>query len=140
MKIEEIESLAIALEELELDGTNKEAIQRTSCSKHYYHLFHVVTVFFQTKFTDIYKSSGGATHQAIRVCCELLADHFNDKDFKKLALKLKTLHDIRVSADYRLIDSFNANNLLVMKIEKNKAILLIESLHSKYSSGFSKQA
>lgn len=140
MKIEEIESIAIALEDLEINGTCKEAIQRTSCSKHYYHLFHVVTVFFQAKFEEFYKSSGGATHKAIRVCCELLAEHFNDKDFKKLALKLKMLHDIRVSADYRLVDNFNANNLLVMKNEKNRAILLIESLHNKYSANLSKQA
>lgn len=140
MNIEEIESIAIALENLELVGTCKEALQRTSCSKHYYHLFHVVTVFFQTKFNDIYKSSGGATHKAVRVCCELLAEQFNDKDFKKLGLKLKILHDIRVSADYRLVDNFNANNLLVMKIEKNKAISLVESLHSKYSTILSKQA
>lgn len=140
MKIEEIENMAIALEEIEIDGTCKEAIQRTSCSKHYYHLFHVVTVFFQSKFEEFYKSSGGATHQAIRICCEFLAEHFNDKDFKKLALKLKTLHDIRVSADYRLVDNFNANNLLLMKTEKNRAILLIESLHSKYAASLSKQA
>lgn len=140
MKIEEIGNMAIALEEIEIDGTCKEVIQRTSCSKHYYHLFHVVTVFFQSKFEEFYKSSGGATHQAIRICCEFLAEHFNDKDFKKLALKLKTLHDIRVSADYRLVDNFNANNLLLMKTEKNRAILLIESLHSKYAASLSKQA
>lgn len=140
MKIEEIEFMAVALEGIEINGTCKEAIQRTSCSKHYYHLFHVVTVFFQTKFEEFYKSSGGATHQATRICCELLAEHFNDKDFKKLALKLKTLHDIRISADYRLGNNFNANNLLVMKTEKNRAILLIESLHSKYPTSLSKQA
>lgn len=132
MILREIEKLAISLESIDIDGIDKQALIRTSCSKHYYFLFHAVSECFSIGFNDVYKASGGATHQAIRVCCELLSEKFNDKDFKKLGLKLKVLHDYRVSADYRITDTFTIQNLQLMKIEKDRALLLIDSLLKKY--------
>lgn len=132
MILREIEKLALSLESIEIDGIDKQVLIRTSCSKHYYFLFHVISECFSVEFNDVYKASGGATHQAIRVCCELLSEKFNDKDFKKLGLKLKVLHDYRVSADYRITDNFTFQNLQLMKLEKDRAILLVKSLLKKY--------
>lgn len=132
MILREIEKLAVILESIDIDGIDKQSLIRTSCSKHYYFLFHSVSECFSNNFNDVFQSSGGATHKAIRVCCELLSEKFNDKDFKKLGLKLKVLHDFRVSADYRITDQFSNQNLQVMKIEKERAILLIDSLLIKY--------
>lgn len=132
MILRDIENLAISLESIQIDGIDKQAIIRTSCSKHYYFLFHMISECFSAGFNDVYMASGGATHQAIRICCELLSEKFNDKDFKKLALKLKVLHDFRVAADYRMTDAFTFQNLQLMKLEKDRAILLIESWLNKY--------
>lgn len=140
MKISEIGDLAVIFETIQLDGVERESIDRLSCSKHYYHLFHIVSNWLKTKFRAIFDCSGGGTHQAIRTSCELLADKFNDRDFKKLAFKLKQLHDMRVHADYRLGEDLSRHAILMMKSEKQKAIELISELDKKHSSETLKQA
>ena len=140
MEISQISELAEFFETFELDGIEKESIERLSCSKHYYHLFHVACEWLEERFNDIYICAGGGTHQAVRVSCELLAEKFQDRNFKKLALKLKQLHDIRVQADYRLADDFSKHTITMMKNEKERALILIAELDQKHSSEDLKQA
>ncbi|WP_180175859.1 hypothetical protein [Acinetobacter sp. YH12025] len=135
MEISQIGDIATILETHTIEGVDKECLDRLSCSKHYYHLFHVVCSWLDTKFKEIFDCAGGGTHQAVRVSCELLADKFEDRNFKKLALKLKQLHDLRVQADYRLADDFSKHAITVMKNEKARALNLIVELDQKYSSG-----
>ncbi|OOV83811.1 hypothetical protein [Acinetobacter sp. ANC 5600] len=140
MIIREIEDLATALEENDLSNVSAENLLRSSCSKHYYHLFHLVGEWLKRRFSSFIKSSGGSTHQTLRVCCELLSDHYNDKDFQKINLKLKALHDVRVHADYRLGDDFKTTNLMIMKSEKNRIFELITNIEVKYFSSQVKEA
>lgn len=140
MKISQLGELATFFENHEIEGVDKECFQRLSCSKHYYHLFHIVSCWLNAEFSSTLTCAGGATHQSIRTCCELLAEQHNDRNFKKLAMKLKHLHDIRVLADYRLADAFTDFNLQTMRAEKDRAINLIENLDSKYSNRALKQA
>lgn len=132
MDISQLDEVARYLENHEVDGLDKECIVRLSCSKHYYHLFHLICSWLCEKFKDTYECAGGKTHQSIRVACELLAEKLQDKDFKKLAMKLKQLHDLRVHADYRLDRVFSKNSIYLMTIEKQKIIELIEKLNKTY--------
>lgn len=140
MKVSELGDLASALEFQDIEGVNKESMQRMCCSKHYYHLFHVVCVWLESKFKETFDCAGGGTHQAVRTSCELLADKFQDRNFKKLAMKLKQLHDVRVHADYRLSNEFSEYSIMLMKNEKQRALLLITDLDQKHSSINLKQA
>lgn len=140
MEISQIGEIASIFETHTIDGIDKECLDRLSCSKHYYHLFHVVCVWLDTKFREVFNCAGGGTHQAVRTSCELLAEKFQDRNFKKLALKLKQLHDIRVQADYRLADDFSKHTITMMKNEKERALILIAELDQKHSSEDLKQA
>ena len=140
MIISQIGELARLLENHEINGIERECIQRTSSSKHYYHIFHVVSCWLNARFSSTLDCVGGATHQKIRLCCDLLAEQYKDKDFKKLAMKLKQLHDIRVWADYRLADVFSDFNLQIMSSEKERALALLEVLDQRYFETALRQA
>ncbi|MGY5392018.1 hypothetical protein [Acinetobacter sp. NigerLNRRAM0016] len=140
MNISQLGEIATYLENSELDGITKECIDRLCCSRHYYHLFHIVCAWLHMKFNEMSECAGGGTHQALRTTCELLAEKFDDKDFKKLAMKLKQLHDIRVHADYRIEDSFSKHAVLLMTTEKHRVIELIEKLDNIHAKQTLKEA
>lgn len=109
-----------------------EAIHRSCSGRYYYELFHAVKSFLSEKYPDEFKSSGGGTHEALRNCCILVSDKLNDDGFEKLELKLKTIHSIRVRADYFLDRKFTNGDLITAKVESERALALVEALYIKY--------
>jgi uncharacterized protein (UPF0332 family) len=109
-----------------------EAIHRSCSGRYYYELFHAVKSFLSEKYPDEFKSSGGGTHEALRTCCILVSDKLNDDGFEKLELKLKTIHNIRIRADYFLDRKFTKGDLITAKVESQRAIELLEALYIKY--------
>lgn len=109
-----------------------EAIHRSCSGRYYYELFHAVKTLLSEKYPEEFNSAGGGTHEALRTCCILVADKLNDNEFEKLELKLKTIHGIRVKADYFLDRKFTQGDLVTARVESERAILLIETLLRKY--------
>lgn len=119
---------------LEVSNSNidPECIFRICAGRHYYEVFHVVKEWLKTYYPDQYCAAGGATHQALRVCCNLLQDSENEDNFEKLELKLKALHDLRVNADYHLDRVFSSGKLITMKVEKERIYKLLDLLFAKH--------
>ncbi|ENU80137.1 hypothetical protein F975_01890 [Acinetobacter sp. ANC 3789] len=109
-----------------------EAIYRSCSGRYYYELFHAVKSLLSEKYPKEFNSAGGGTHEALRTCCTLVADKLNDSEFEKLELKLRTIHNIRVKADYFLDRKFTKGDLVTAQVESERAILLIEALLGKY--------
>lgn len=110
-----------------------EAIYRSSTGRYYYDLFHAAKTLLSENYPDEYKVSGGGTHESLRTCCALISDKLNDEGFEKLELKLKNLHHLRVKADYFLERKFTQGDLTTVRVESERALLLIECLLQKYS-------
>lgn len=132
MELRELEALANHLPNLNLENISSECLLRTSVSKHYYDVFHKIKCWLKNHFPNFLSDSGGATHQQIRVCFDLLYENFNDQYFKMIGLKLKVLHTLRTSADYHLEDTFGKGKLITILAEKKRIFELMEQLGTKY--------
>lgn len=129
---EDLGIFADYLDNHSISGVNTECLRRVSCGRHYYQIFHIMRTWLSNNFTSHLTSSGGATHKTLRVCCELLSESYSDPSFKKLALKLKMLHDLRVYADYNLEDDFSEGSLIAIQVEKVRTLKLINEIEVKY--------
>ena len=127
MNFKQLKILSEHLENTFIINLDDECITRSSASHLYYYLFHFVREIFEKNFSYEYEASGGGTHQALQVCCSILSEKLSSKDFSKLEMKLRMLHQLRVKADYKLDAPFSKGDLLTMKLEQDKAEkLLIE--------------
>lgn len=134
MEINELNELASQLPSLSLNGVSQECLIRTSASKHYYEIFHVVKSWLNLNFPTYLINCGGGTHQQLRTCFDLLYDDLKDQNFKMIGLKLKVLHNIRTSADYYIDNYFGNGNLQTILSEKNRVIHILKILEEKYLS------
>ena len=106
---------------------SKSALKTVDRHRHRYEFNNNYREIFEKNFSYEYEASGGGTHQALQVCCSILSEKLSSKDFSKLEMKLRMLHQLRVKADYKLDAPFSKGDLLTMKLEQDKAEkLLIE--------------
>lgn len=134
MNPNEFGKFAVYLDSNEIGGINVECQKRIISGRHYYELYHLVSEWLKQNFESMFNRASGSTHQRLRVCCDLLKDEYKDRDFLKLGLKLKLLHDLRVHADYRLKESFGENELITLRSEKRRLLILLDLLDKRYFS------
>lgn len=127
--------IALALESSPPYVAHPEYILRTCTGRHYYEIYHVVLKWLQDHHSKFLVSAGGATHEKIKIACELIAEEIGDKRFDQIALKFDNLKGIRVKADYHLNKSLTAGDLITMKSEKGRLFSLINEVISNPKAG-----
>ncbi|MFZ3192118.1 MAG: hypothetical protein WA154_02790 [Moraxellaceae bacterium] len=105
-----------------------DALRRTCIGRYYYHVFHIVKEWLSVQYHEVWLKFMGKTHEQLRLCCEALSLDLGNRDFEKLGLKLKMLHDLRVRADYKLNDKVSEGDLTTVKIEKDRVLELVYKL------------
>ncbi|WP_180084894.1 hypothetical protein [Acinetobacter sp. YH12145] len=108
-----------------------ECRRRTSSGRHYYFIYHTVKDWLTKNHPEVIKNMGGSSHEKLQFCMEQLCIDCADKKFGMLALKLKTLHRIRVHADYYLDDEFLEGQITMIKKEKERVCELLRELETK---------
>lgn len=127
--------IAIALENTPPSVTHPEYILRTCTGRHYYEIYHVVLKWLQDHHAKFLDAAGGSSHEKLRFACELIAEDIGDKRFDQIALKIDTLKDLRVKADYHLNRNLTHGDLITMKSEKGRLINLINDVISNPKAG-----
>ncbi|MGN5766280.1 hypothetical protein ACNQO6_18215 [Acinetobacter calcoaceticus] len=134
IQIKELGDLALHLESCAVSNVSKECLLRMSCGRYYYEVFHTVKAWL-TKFYPTYlKDSGGATHEQLRVCFDLLHEDKDDDLFNIASMKLKAVHDIRTQADYHPQKEFRSGNVFFIKTERERLNKVLENIEVKYFS------
>ncbi|MFV5592775.1 hypothetical protein [Acinetobacter junii] len=134
IQVQELGVLAHHLESCSFVDVTKECLLRMSCGRYYYEVFHIVKTWLLRCYPQYLQDSGGATHEQLRVCFDLLHTDKDDDLFNKVSMKLKVLHNIRTKADYHPTQEFRIGNLTTIKIEKERLKTLLIEIEGKYFS------
>ena len=113
--------------------SNDEAFLRSCISRLYYGVYHRVLSWMMACFNDVYIQYGGGSHEKLRFCCDDLARAKQDLRFKTVSHKLKSLHDRRTRADYRLEQQHCRTHVEETIIEIQKINKELEMLMGKHT-------
>lgn len=110
-----------------------EAIYRTCVSRLYYAIYHRTLSWIKQQHSDLYEQFAGGSHQKLQLCFNELAITQKNLKFKSISYKLKSLHDHRVKADYRLTLACTQKHVEQMLLELKQFDQAIELLIREYT-------
>lgn len=109
---------------------------RNYCSKSYYAVYHLVKDFLNTKHDFDKAVENGAYHHmgTHQIVMTFLNEHIhipnfnNNKDYKKLVYRLKTMRQYRVDSDYYLNVNVNSITYDQSRKQYESVISMIKNL------------
>ena len=135
MSICDFEKFAVDLFESKPDSSD-EALLRSCISRLYYSVYHRIQNWLMSCFAEILAQFGGGSHEKLRFCCDDLARNNKELKFKTVSIKLKTLHDRRTRADYKLEQMHQRRHVQETLAEMRQLDAIVELLIQTFTPNY----